>query len=140
MEKALPKLREVHGNRYEYLEVFMVGGSSSVRYMCREHGERVSQVGVMLTGGGCLLCGYKESGRKRMFDFSDYTARAEKVHKQSYAYVGLDYSSGDPRISYVCDKHGMQRQRARNHLQGQGVFLLHQSHLQDQYRNSRIPS
>lgn len=105
----------VHGDKYEYIDVFRDGGRSYVSFNCKQHGNQKSRVEGLLSGSGCKKCGRI----KMRTDKKDYIKRSLKYRTDGIFAVDVVYRNNKPFLVCKCPKHGLFEQEPRNHFIGQ---------------------
>lgn len=115
-EKFIGLSNKVHNGKYLYDKVIYNGSHSDVIITCLEHGDFNQTPTNHLRGKGCLLCA-TESTRLVSYDFIN---RCNLVHNFKYDYDLVIYKNLRTDVLIKCKEHGYFRQRAKNHLHGQG--------------------
>lgn len=69
----IKKLKEIHGDYYDYSKIKYINAHHPVTLICPEHGEFLKEPRILTTGAGCPKCA--------------------KIHKNSSAHYGWTHSS-----------------------------------------------
>lgn len=112
-KKFIEMSNNIHKNRYRYDKTVYDGSHNNVIITCLKHGDFIQIATNHLIGKGCLKCSYDDS---KVFDFFEIV---NLVHENKYTYYD-DYINMRSKIDIMCPKHGIFRQRAKNHKDGQG--------------------
>lgn len=114
--EVIDQFRAVHGDRYDYSQVFYFTSSKKIEVCCKEHGRFSILPGHHIGGVGCRKC-YFETQK---------TTKSEFVEK-SREHFGdrYDYSSFDElpqigsKVQIFCNAHNLNfLQEPRNHQRG----------------------
>lgn len=119
-EDIVTKAKKVHGDTYQYIESYFEGGATRIKYSCNKHGEINQLAAAHIRGNGCKACAFAAQGVSRRDTLESAIQKAEAKHGKLYDYKELSYSEGYAILSYECAKHGMQKQRASEHIYGYG--------------------
>ena len=114
---ALSKLKEVHGDRYEYELFEYKNRDSYITIICPTHGPITAQYKNILRGGGCNGCYVR--------DQTEYIAEARKVHGDRYDYSKVVYVCMSEKITIICRVHGEFIQSPSGHTSGSGCRKCH---------------
>ncbi|MFF2244264.1 hypothetical protein ACFVTM_08815 [Arthrobacter sp. NPDC058130] len=106
---------EVHEGRYGYEDVVYTTSGEPVKIRCSEHGVFEQVAYTHLTGAGCRHC-----AGNVLIGTSVFITRARARHGDRYDYHLVDYTGTAKHVDIVCKQHGVFRQIANNHLDGQG--------------------
>ncbi|MBM7803362.1 hypothetical protein JOE58_002613 [Curtobacterium luteum] len=112
----------LHGEKYGYdrARTEYVNGKESVPIFCRHHARVFWQLPHdHLKGQGCPDCGGRR-GASIEARRSKFLATARRVHAGRYRYDVESFVAAKLPVRIECPVHGWFRQRATNHLQGQG--------------------
>lgn len=114
-EEFIQKAKNIHGNKYDYSETKYVNSKSKVVIICKKHGKFLQQPSNHLQGKGCRKCSCNLSQE-------EFILRCKKVHGNKYDYSNTIYLGQNFSIDIICPTHGIYKQRAYNHLIGNGCF------------------
>lgn len=103
----------VHGNRYDY--TCSVFNGTKVSAHCQTHGEFWVTISshAKSVGAGCQKCRVAEQERKLIDQFRN-------VHGYRYDYSDLQFYKNAVKVNIRCLEHGMFKQLASAHKDGQG--------------------
>ncbi len=114
-EEFINKAKKIHGNRYDYSNVFYKNAKTKVKIICKVHGEFLQIPDKHLYGHNCPLCNSKKKRTTK-----EFIERARKVHGNKYDYSNGVYKNKNSKICIICPEHGEFWQNAHNHLSGNG--------------------
>ena len=129
-EEFVSKSEALHKGRYTYQKsAFEKGGRSRVRVVCSEHGPFEQQARKHLEGNGCPICARSATKADNTLTFKEFETRARVKHGGRYGYSEKDFFGARQRTTITCEKHGEFRQKAAQHLKGQGCkFCARENH------------
>lgn len=117
VKKTFEKWKEesinIHGNKYEYINIERKNNNTYLNIICPIHG-KFSQIARSHAqkGCGCMQCS-KEKKRK---NFNEWIKDGNKMHKNKYKYLNLFYKNNKPFLTIFCNKHNIEfNQNASNH-------------------------
>lgn len=123
----LEKAKEVHGDRYSYIDEYM-DGHTKIKILCNKHNKVFTQRPYShLQGQGCPICGRESVINTITKDVSDFIISAKKIHGDKYDYNHVEYVNSKVGVTIICDKHGAFTQTPNNHLRGAGCRLCRSS-------------
>lgn len=115
-EEWVKRAKEVHGERYDYVETIYLGSAKPIKINCLIHGIFVQKASKHLEGQGCKLCNI-ENQRKGIFEF----IKDSKIHHGDfYDYSKVKFNSIHDLVNIICPVHGEFKQKAVKHQSGQG--------------------
>lgn len=122
---------KVHGNKYIYDKTEYINKRTKVCITCPKHGDFWQNAQSHLNGCGCKEC-MKEKFR---LTYDDFIQRAKEIHGSKYDYSLItkdNFNGATSYVSIICPTHGIFKQKASNHLMGQGCAkcahdLLHKT-------------
>ncbi len=112
-QKFIELSNKIHKNKYDYKKIIYNGSHSKVIITCKIHGDFNQLPTNHLSGKGCSKCATEDSRINNFFDIVNI------VHNNKYKYYN-DYVNMRSKITINCKIHGDFKQRAKNHLIGQG--------------------
>lgn len=115
-EDFVSKARKVHGNKYDYSEVFYQMNQVKVTIICPEHGRFEQKPVIHLLGCGCDKCSNELVAKKLKSNTKDFVSKANIVHNNRYDYSKSVYLGSHTKITIVCLKHGEFIQTPSSHL------------------------
>ena len=130
-DEFVAQARVVHGDKYNYDKTEYVNKRTKVCITCTKHGDFWQNAQSHLHGCGCKEC-MKESFR---ITYENFIERAKEIHGDRYDYSLItkeNFNSAASFVDIICQTHGVFRQKAENHLNGNGCpqcayDLLHNS-------------
>ena len=111
------KAREVHGDKYNYSQVVYTSIHEKIKIICPNHGVFSQKAGHHLQGSRCYKCANHD------MDTSKFIQRAKSVHGEAYDYSLSIYSGWHNKLIIICKTHGIFKQRASSHINGNGCLL-----------------
>lgn len=115
IEQFIEKSNVIHGNRYDYLDSYIIGGRRFIKYICKYHG-LIEQRTSSHIRSGCKLC---SDDRKRS-TLGEFINKSNKTHNNIYDYSKSEYINNNTNVDIICQIHGLFTQTPHNHLKGQG--------------------
>tara|TARA_Y100001968_G_C19353564_1_gene715983 strand:- start:110 stop:1321 length:1212 start_codon:yes stop_codon:yes gene_type:complete len=70
LDILIEKLKNVHGDRYDFSRIVYKGAHSNVDLVCKIHGAFQTTPSSLLQGSGCYKCGKLKSGKARFQDLT----------------------------------------------------------------------
>lgn len=119
----IKKAIDVHGDKYDYLNVDYVNNSTKIVIVCKIHGEFNQRPSDHLSGKACNKCGNNKIKLKNQSNTTKFIEKAVNVHGEKYDYSMVDYVNNSTEITIVCGTHGEFNQTPQNHLAGCGCKL-----------------
>ena len=112
-ERFRLKLKEVHGDAYNFDESEFNGWKEKVKIKCPVHGVLWINAYTLSKGGGCRSCNLKKtwkSGRKggsRTWTKDEVETRLKELHGEDIIFSGISDSPklGD-KVNAICSIHG----------------------------------
>lgn len=121
-EDVSKKLKQIHGDEYEYYSENYNGVSKNIDVRCKHH-NHIWNVRVMdlIKGQGCPKCGNEKSSKKRVIKVSEFIERSIKKHGDRYDYSKVhQFKRQKEKVTIICTKHGEFQQTAHDHQLGAG--------------------
>lgn len=113
--KFIDKVKQVHGDKYNYSSVEYKTTHSKVTIICPTHGKFEQAPSMHLQGQGCSECvGLKKSKTDKFIN------QAKEIHNKYYDYSLVNYVNNKNKIKIICPIHGEFEQEPRHHLSGHG--------------------
>ena len=112
-EEFIKKIKEIHGDKYDYSLVEYKNSRTKVKIICPIHGIFEQTPNNHLLGAGCPDC----SGRKRLTT-EEFAQRARAIHGDKYDYSLVDYKNNKTKVKIICPVHGIFEQTPLCHLSG----------------------
>ena len=123
-EEGMKKIRETHGDRYDYSKTKFKSVVDIATITCRKHGDFRQKVINHYRGDNCPKC-VRENDK---LDTIEFIRRARELYGNRYDYSKAIYTRWCDDITIICPKHGEFIQRAGSHLSGN---KCKQCHLED---------
>jgi hypothetical protein len=119
--KFIEEAKKIHGDKYDYTLVNYENVKTKIKIICRKHGIFSILSNNFLNGQGCARC----AGQNKTTE--DFIEEAEKIHGNKYDYSLVNYEKSKNKVAIKCQKHGVFKQRANNHLNGIGCPICNES-------------
>lgn len=113
-KKFIEKIKEIHGDKYDYSKTNYINSGLKVTITCKEHGDFTQLPYSHLNGNGCPKChGFNRTTK-------EFIEEARKIHGDKYDYSLVKYVNAKTLIEIICPKHGVFKQQPTVHLTGCG--------------------
>ena len=122
-EDFIARLKEIHGNIYDYSKVKYVNAKTKVRLFCKKHNIwfEITPDSLLSKKCGCPICRYEKSAEKNKTPIEEFIKKANETHNGKYDYSKVKYINNRTKICIVCPEHGEFWQTPDKHiLRGQG--------------------
>jgi len=119
-DEFIEKVKQIHGDKYDYTLVDYKYAQEKIIIICREHGEFEQTPNNHLTGYGCKDCGILSTSNKRRSNTEEFNKKAKEIHGDKYDYSKVKYKSNREKIIIICKEHGEFEQTPSSHLGGSG--------------------
>lgn len=116
-EQAIQKMKNCHGNRYDYSKVIYKQSTTPVEIICPEHGSFFQTPTIHWHGHHCPKCA-KKSKNKLTLDI--VIQRFKKAHGDKYDYSKLSYTGKLIPVEIICPDHESFFARPVDHWNGTG--------------------
>lgn len=113
---------EIHGEKYDYSNVFYKNGHTNIIIICPNHGNFTQQPRNHLKGHGCIIC----SGKNKK-TLNEFIQKSNIIHENKYDYSLSIYEKGKNKLKIICPVHGKFIQTPDKHLQGRGCPICSES-------------
>ena len=117
-EEFIQKVKEIHGDRYDYSKVEYVNYSTKICVIYHkkdefgeEHGEFWITPGNFLKNKNCPKCSKKERLTKDSF-----IKKAKSIHGDKYDYSKVEVHGVDLKVTIICPIHGPFEQTPYKHI------------------------
>lgn len=125
VDKFIEKLKQVHGDTYDYSLIKSYHGSmSDINIICKIHGVFSQKPKHHLRGSGCPKCGKIKrdinAANSNRNTTESFIERSKIKHKNKYDYSKSIYTNAKDNIIITCPKHGDFSQNVAHHLNGHG--------------------
>lgn len=115
-EEFIRRAREIHGDKYDYLETIYIHSHKKVTIYCKKHDCFEQTASDHLKGHGCNKCAKNVLRSSK----EGFIKKAKEVHGDKYDYSLVDYINNRTNITIICPEHGEFLKTPCNHLKGQG--------------------
>jgi len=115
-EEFIIKAKEIHGGKYDYSLVDYIDSTTKIKIICPKHGVFEQTPGNHFLGKECYNCGKF----KIKYTTEEFIIKAKEIHGGKYDYSLVDYIGSTTKIKIICPKHGIFKQKASSHLNGNG--------------------
>ena len=112
----IKKSKLVHGDKYDYSKVDYINAKTSVKIICKEHGEFEQTPNNHLNNHGCNFCGCKITNSKNRKKLEKFISDAIAIHGDRYDYSKVEYINAKKMVKIICKEHGEFLQNPNNHL------------------------
>lgn len=101
------KMKEIHGDKYDFSESEYDGAKNRVYFKCPVHGLIYGQPFNLLRGSGCRLCGIAETREKKSLTRGDVEAKLKEIHGDDLYFENIpERPKKKDRIDVYCKIHG----------------------------------
>lgn len=123
-ERFIERVKEIHGDKYDYSKLHYCRPHEEVCIICPEHGEFWQRAAVHLYNGcGCPKCGDLSTKNLQIKSTEQFVQECKRVHGDKYDYSKAIYEGANNNIEIICPIHGSFWQRAKHHEEGVGCPL-----------------
>ena len=124
-DEFIERLKEKHGDKYDYSKIKYNGTKTKVLITCPKHGDFLMRPDkVKRSVCLCPKCGYEHAseGHKKQptKTTEQFIKDARKTHGDKYDYSKVEYVTAHEKVCIICPKHGEFLQEACRHTSGQG--------------------
>ena len=123
-DKFLEKVRNVHGEKYDYSKSKIENYKTKIEIICPLHGSFFQTPNNHLSGKGCKECGLKSTidyiQENCTSNTEDFIKKSKELHGDTYDYSKVDYINNSTQVEIKCEEHGSFLQNPRDHLRGHG--------------------
>ena len=121
-EDFIIKAKLTHGDKYDYSLAIYSGVNAKIKIICKLHGEFKQSAKCHINGYNCTKC-----SNKYKKDTAYYINQAKIIHGELYDYTNVNYKNTNYKIEIICKIHGIFKQSAKKHLNGQGCPICKNS-------------
>jgi len=118
--ELLKRFREVHGDRYHYIESTVTGRDDLVTIICPKHGEFQQIAANHANGNGCKGCRTDAASKARRHTPDQWLARFRATHGDRYEYDKSTVTTAHNKMTITCPDHGPFEQTPGGHASGKG--------------------
>ncbi|MDC1342437.1 DUF723 domain-containing protein [Flavobacteriaceae bacterium] len=119
----LEKVKNIHGETYDYSKLIYLDSRSKVTLVCKTHGEFTNDARDVVrkkNPRGCPKCGLIRKGLKKRISTNEFIKRSKIIHGDNYDYSKTEYVTSDKQVTITCKEHGDFEQSPFSHLNGIG--------------------
>lgn len=116
----IDEFRGIHGNLYDYSEVWYEDSSSQLKIICPRHGEFFRTYREHIKGSGCPQCLKEKRRQSSLLDLEEVLKQFIEVHGSFYDYSKVVYSGNKCPVTIICPIHGEFSQKPSIHKSGKG--------------------
>ena len=121
-EEFIQKLKEIHGNKYNYSNVEYKTAKDKIKIICDIHGDFFQTASCHLYGSGCELCARITRGNNKKSNNDEFIEKSIKIHENKYDYSKVEYINSQTEVIIICKIHGEFKQKPNGHLDGNGCI------------------
>lgn len=122
-KEFIEKSISIHGDRYDYLQVFYTNAKTKVCIICKVHGA-FSQTPNNHTHSahprGCPSCAILDNVQSRKSSKQSILERLEGLFGSTYDYSKINYSNNSTPIELICSEHGSFYKTTKQLFRGMG--------------------
>ena len=123
-DKFLEKVRNVHGDKYDYSKSKIENYKTKIEIICPLHGSFFQSPNNHLGGKGCKECGMISTlnhiQENCLSNTEDFIQKSKELHSDTYDYSKVEYENNHTHVKIICKIHGEFLQLPHNHLVGKG--------------------
>lgn len=119
-ESFIEKLKEKHGERYDYSEVRYVSSQKKIKIRCKDHGLFEQLATLHLQGSHCPICANVTSHNKIRKTTEFFLEKFVARYGDRFDYSQTKFVSIRDRLTVICREHGPFEIFPYNHLSGKG--------------------
>ena len=107
----------VHGNKFCYKHIENINSKDKLPILCAKHGIFLKvQYDHINLSQGCPKC----TSEGRVNNTISFIEKAKLVHRETYDYSLVEYTTTKQKVKILCKIHGIFEQAPNNHLNGKG--------------------
>ena len=107
----------VHGNKFCYKHIENINSKDKLPILCAKHGIFLKvQYDHINLSQGCPKC----TSEGRVNNTISFIEKAKLVHRETYDYSLVEYTTTKQKVKILCKIHGIFEQAPKNHLNGNG--------------------
>lgn len=115
-ESFVAKLKETHGELFDYSLVQYTGAREYVTVICRPHGQFRAEAHALHRGSGCRQCHIKRLTDGLRKTTEQFIAEARNIHGDKYSYERTVYTGARKKLTVTCKEHGDFSMIAGDHV------------------------
>ena len=110
------KLKQIHGDKYDYSLVKYEKIHDKIKIICSKHGEFSQSANSHFKGHGCPKCSGENSSINQTYSTETFISKAIETHGNKYDYSLVKYVDSKTKVKIICPVHGEFEQAPSNHL------------------------
>lgn len=119
--KDLAHLDQITNYQFDFSKSVFVSTSSRLYVKCKKHNLIFYNTAYHIArGAGCSQCKKDKISIKKRLTIEEFINRANIKHNKKYDYSHVIYKNLLEPVSIICPKHGLFKQKPREHLSGSG--------------------
>lgn len=116
-ENFIKRVKEIHGNKYDYSNVNYINANTHIDVFCNIHKELFKITpSHHLDGQGCKKCKYGTLSNKFRMSKEKFIEKSINVHGDIYDYSNVNYINAHTKVEIICFKHGSFFQTYNHHV------------------------
>ena len=108
----IKKVKQIHGNKYDYSLVEYTNNKSKVKIICPEHGI-FEQLPYSHYHHECKKC--SDKNRTKKIKLTYFIKKAKEMHGNKYDYSLVEYINNKTKVKIICLDHGIFEQIPQHH-------------------------
>lgn len=116
-ESYLKRVKDFHGDKYDFSQTVFKSFKKPITAICREHGPWETSPTSLLKSG-CKKCIHD----RRRVTLVEFIEKSTKVNGDKYDYSKVEYLNSTTPVKIICPKHGEFEQLPMVHLRGCGCL------------------
>ena len=128
LEEFIIRAKEIHGNKYNYLNSIYINYNTDIEIICSKHGSFWQTPHAHLSGEGCPFCAIEKLAKQRRLTLNEVIRRSNEKHGDGrYDYSESEYINSQTPMKIICPKHGAFWQVPIYHMLGSGCPICNES-------------
>lgn len=117
-EEFIEKVKEIHGDVYDYSKTVFVKRNDKITIICKKHGEFLQIAANHLNGSGCGIC-----ANRFKYTTEQFIEKAKVVHGDKFDYSDVEYKNANTKVKIFCKGcNETFEQVPSSHLYGNGCI------------------
>lgn len=113
-EILIERIKNIHGDKYEYEFGDKITLNNKIKIKCKNHGFFEQTPKNHLKGQNCPKC--------KCLDKDEFIKKALLKHNNEYNYDNIEFVNINTKIKIMCYEHGIFEQRPNDHLNGDKCY------------------
>jgi len=115
-DEVMHKIKQVHGDKYDYSKFNYIKSTEKVIIICDKHGEFIKTPSEHIAGEGCPYCSNESTGNILRRTTEEFINEAIEIHGERFNYDKVEYINSNVDVIITCLKHGDFNQTPTTHL------------------------